>query len=313
MCIFALLMSISIVIPVYNEAAVIPELFRRTVKAMEAMNKEFEIIVVNDGSADDSLAELVACHREDKRFKVLDLSRNFGHQEAILAGLTFAQGDFIGIMDGDLQDPPELFADFYAKIQSGFDVVYAIRQQRKESWYKRMAYWLYYRLLTGIAEMEIPLDSGDFCMMRRHVLEAILKMPESSLFIRGLRYWVGFRQTGITYDRQERHLGETKYDLKRLFRLAYNGIFSFSDFPIKLLGRIGYFTILGSLLYAVFVLYKRLFWAEVPEGFTTLILAIFFFGGIQLVSMRILGEYVSRIYKETRKRPLFIVKEFIDS
>lgn len=306
-------MSISIVIPVYNEAALIPELFRRTVKAMETLHKEFEIIVVNDGSSDNSLAELIDCHREDKRFKVLDLSRNFGHQEAILAGLTFAQGDFIGIMDGDLQDPPELFADFYAKILSGFDVVYAVRQQRKESWYKRLAYWLYYRLLTGIAEMKIPLDSGDFCMMRRHVLDAILKMPESSLFIRGLRYWVGFRQAGITYDRQERHSGETKYDLRRLFRLAYNGIFSFSDFPIKLLGRIGYFTILGSLLYAVFVLYKRLFWGEVPEGFTTLILAIFFFGGIQLVSIRILGEYVSRIYKETRKRPLFIVKEYFDS
>lgn len=305
-------MSISIVIPVFNEAAVIPELFRRTMQAMESMKQEFEIIVVNDGSKDDSLAELLECHQQDKRFKVLDLSRNFGHQEAILAGLTFAQGDYIGIMDGDLQDPPELFADFYTKIQSGFDVVYAVRQQRKESWYKRLAYWLYYRLLTGIAEMEIPLDSGDFCMMRRHVLDAILKMPESSLFIRGLRYWVGFRQTGIPYDRQERHIGETKYDLKRLFRLAYNGIFSFSDFPIKLLGRLGYFTILGSILYAVFVLYKRLVWAEVPEGFTTLILAIFFFGGVQLVSMRILGEYVSRIYKETRKRPLYIVKEYFD-
>ncbi len=306
-------MSFSIVIPVFNEEAIIPELFRRTVRALETVTGDFEIIAVNDGSEDRSLEALLECHRLDKRFKVLDLSRNFGHQEAVLAGMTFASGELVGIMDGDLQDPPESFPVFYQKLQTGYDVVYAVRRQRKESWYKKAAYWLYYRILYGIAEMKIPLDSGDFCLMRRHVTEAILKMPESSLFIRGLRFWVGFRQAGVEYDRDERQAGDTKYDLRRLLRLGYNGIFSFSDFPIKLLGRIGYFTIAGSAVYAVFLLYKRLFWAEVPEGFTTLILAIFFFGGVQLVSMRILGEYVGRIYKETRKRPLFIVREYYDS
>lgn len=299
----------SLIIPVYNEEAIIPALFQRTVDALGLVTHDFEIICVNDGSRDGSMEKLLACHQKDPRFKVLELSRNFGHQSAILAGLNYAQGEFIGVMDGDLQDPPEAFLSFYEKMLEGYDVVYAVRKKRKEGWFKRVAYWLYYRLLIILADVRIPVDSGDFALMRRCVLDEILRMPEQSLFIRGLRYWVGFRQTGVEYERAERQAGEAKYNFRMLMRLAYNGIFSFSDFPIRLLGRIGYVTILLSLLYAVFLFYKRMFWGEVPQGFTSLILAIFFFGGIQLVSIRILGEYVSRIYDESRGRPLYIVRK----
>lgn len=300
---------ISLVIPVYNEEAMIEELYTRSMNALKNITDDFEIICVDDGSHDSTLEKLITCHQKDARFKVLELSRNFGHQPAVLAGLTHAKGDYIGVMDGDLQDPPEIFSEFYAKLREGYDVVYAVRKNRKESFIKRAAYWVFYRILISISNMKIPVDSGDFSMITRPVLDQMLKMPEQSLFLRGLRNWVGFKQVGVEYDRADRMAGETKYDLKRLFGLAYNGIFSFSDFPILLLGRIGMLTIITSITYAIYILAKRLIYAEVPEGFTTLILAIFFFGGVQLVSIRILGEYIHRTYDESRGRPLFIVKK----
>lgn len=300
---------ISIVIPVYNEEKGLPELFSRTAAALEALNPDFEVVCVDDGSGDRSLELLVGRHREDPRFKAIALSRNFGHQRAVLAGLAYARGNFVGVMDADLQDPPELFADFLKRMEEGFDVVYAVRKKRKEGWLRRIAYWVFYRILTQIADLRMPVDSGDFCLMRRQVLDEILRMPEQSLFLRGLRFWVGFRQTGFEYERPERFAGNTKYSLKHLLRLAYNGIFSFSDFPIRFLGRLGYFTIMASAGYTLFILSKKLIWGEIIEGFTTLILAIFFFGGVQLASIRILGEYISRIYDQSRARPLFIVRE----
>lgn len=300
---------ISIVVPVFNEEKGLQELFSRTALALERISPNFEVVCVDDGSRDGSLALLIAQHQKDPRFKAIALSRNFGHQRAVLAGLTYSRGAFIGVMDADLQDPPELFKDFHDKMEEGFDVVYAVRKNRKENRLKRSAYWMFYRLITNIADIRLPVDSGDFCLMKRQVLNEILRIPEQSLFLRGLRFWVGFRQAGFEYERAERFAGTTKYSLKRLLQLAYNGIFSFSDFPIRFLGRLGYSTIVISLMYTAFILSKKLIWGEIIEGFTTLILAIFFFGGVQLVSIRILGEYISRIYDQSRARPLFIVQE----
>lgn len=302
-------MLISLIVPIYNEELIVEELFQRAQSALEKITSDFEVILVNDGSTDKSLPLMLACRQKDDRFKVLDLSRNFGHQSAILAGLTYAKGEYVGIMDGDLQDPPELFARFYEKMQEGFDVVYAVRKKRKEGRLKKAAYWLYYRILTNIAGMRVPVDSGDFCLMRKRVVDEMLRLPEQSLFLRGLRFWVGFRQTGLAYERAERLAGEPKYNLRRLYRLATNGIYSFSDFPIRLMGQLGMLTVLITLSYSVYILSKKIIWGEIIEGFTTLILAIFFFGGVQLISIRILGEYVSRIYDQSRNRPLFIVRE----
>jgi dolichol-phosphate mannosyltransferase len=302
-------MQISLVIPVYNEELIIPALFERTREALTAFTEDFEVILVNDGSADRTLEHLLECRAKDARFKVLDLSRNFGHQSAILAGLSYAKGACIGIMDGDLQDPPELFARFYHKLEEGYDVVYAVRKKRKEGRFKRGAYWLYYRILANIAGMRFPVDSGDFSLMRKRVVDEMLRLPEQSLFIRGLRFWVGFRQTGLEYERDERLAGEPKYNLRRLYKLATNGIYSFSDFPIRLMGQMGSLTVFVTVSYSIYILSKKILWGEIPEGFTTLILAIFFFGGVQLISIRILGEYVSRIYDQSRNRPLFIVKD----
>jgi dolichol-phosphate mannosyltransferase len=303
-------MMISIVIPVFNEENNIQELFTRTVAALEAFTGDFEIICVDDGSKDNTFCLLLACNKADKRFKFISLSRNFGHQRAILAGLSHAKGDLIGIMDGDLQDPPELFEKFNDKIQQGYDVVYAVRTKRKENWFLKTAYWIFYRILSRVGETAIPIDSGDFSLFRREILDHILRMPEQSLYLRGLRSWVGFRQTAVEYERPERASGKPKFSFRELVRLASNGLFSFSNFPIKFLGRLGLVIIMISIIYGAIVLYKRIFYpAFIPEGFTTLILAILFFSGIQLISLRVLGEYIVRTYEESKKRPLFIVKE----
>ncbi|MFH2141954.1 MAG: glycosyltransferase family 2 protein [Bacteroidota bacterium] len=301
---------ISIVIPIYNEEENIQELYRRTIEALKSFTSDFEIICVDDGSKDNTYKKLLACNSIDNRFKIISLSRNFGHQRAILAGLSVTLGECIGIMDGDLQDPPELFQNFYEKIMEGFDVVYAVRKTRKESWFKKTAYWSFYRLLSAVSETKIPMDSGDFCLMKRVVLDQMLGMPEQSLFLRGLRSWVGYKQIAIEYDRDERKAGKPKFNLKRMFNLAYSGLFSFSNFPIKFLGRLGLTIILFSIIYGGIVIFKRIFYPDfIPEGFTTLILSILFLSGVQLISLRILGEYIVRTYDESKRRPLFIIKD----
>ncbi len=302
-------MQISIVIPVYNESEGIDELYRRTMTAISSFSDSFELICVDDGSEDTSLSQLIDYHKQDPRFKVISLSRNFGHQSAVLAGLSVAKGDYIGIMDGDLQDPPEIFERFYHKMKEGFDVVYAVRKKRKEGLVKKFAYWLYYRLLAKMSDTNIPLDSGDFCMMSRRVLDKMLTMQEQSLYLRGIRAWVGYPQAGLEYERAERFAGEPKYDFKQLFRLAYNGMFSFSSLPVRVMRRLGYFTLIFSFLYFLKILISYFLYNDAPQGFTTLALAIFFFSGVQLISIGVLGEYVYRTYNESRERPLFIIKD----
>lgn len=301
-------MLLSIVIPVYDEELIIDELFNRTTTALNRIGNDWEVICVNDGSKDATLGKLLRFNQQEPRWKVIDLSKNFGHQKAIWAGLNFASGDYIGIMDGDLQDPPEAFEIFLEELKNDFDVVYAVRTRRKENYLKRSAYWTFYRFIKNVLGIDIPINSGDFCLMCKTVVQQMISMPEQSLFVRGIRNWVGFRQKGIEYERNGRFAGKPKYSLRNLMKLAYNGIFSFSDVPIKFLGRLGLYIILASILYTVWIVTKKFLWGAVPEGFTTTILVILFFGGVQLITIRILGEYVHRIYDETRKRPLFIVR-----
>lgn len=300
---------LSIVIPVFNEEHIIDELYSRTAAALNGITQDWEVICVNDGSTDATLGKLLSLNEKDNRWKIIDLSRNFGQQRAIWAGLNHATGDYIGVMDADLQDAPQHFADFYEELKGDNDVVYAVRTGRKENRMKKVAYWTFYRLLKNVFEVNIPIDSGDFCLMRRAVVRHMLTMPEQSLFVRGIRNWVGFRQKGIRCERDARFAGSPKYSLRGLMKLAYNGIFSFSDFPLRFLGRLGLYIIICSIFYAAWILTKKFLWGAVPEGFTTIILVILFFGGVQLVTIRILGEYIHRIYDESRKRPLFIVRE----
>lgn len=300
-------MQISIVIPVLNEEEGIAELYAQTSAALNAISPEWEVICVNDGSTDGTLQQLLAVHEKDKRWKVLSLSKNFGHQPAIWAGLNHAQGEYIGIMDGDLQDDPAHFTRFKDALNNATDIVYAIRGKRTEGIFKRIAYRGYYRVLKNVFGVNVPLDSGDFCLMKKKVVAEMLTMPEHSLFIRGIRSWVGFNQRGMAVERNARYTGKPKYTTRKLLKLAYDGMYSFSDFPIKFLGRLGLLIILASFAYAVYILTKRLVWGHVPPGFTTLVIVILFFGGVQLVSVRILGEYLLRIFNESRNRPLYII------
>lgn len=303
-------MKISVIIPIYNEEEIIPVLFERVINAMRSWTEDFEIICVNDGSKDKSLALLVESHQKDSRWKVISLSRNFGHQAAFLAGLSHAKGDLIAMIDGDLQDPPELLVHFKNKIQEGFDVVFGVRKKRKEGFWKKLAYSVYYRILKNISQVPIPLDSGDFSMITRKVLDEMLSSQEHSLFIRGIRSWVGFRQFGYEYERDKRFGGETKYTLQKLFKLAYNGIFSFSTFPVKFLTTMGITVISIALIYSTYIIIAKLLYPEsIIQGFTTLAIAIFVFSGVQLIALGLIGEYVLRIYDETRNRPLFIIRE----
>jgi dolichol-phosphate mannosyltransferase len=304
---------ISVVVPLFNEEENIQHLFNRCSEALDVWTNNYEIICVNDGSKDNTLLLLKEIHQKDKRWKIISLSRNFGHQQAFLCGLSHAKGSYVAMIDGDLQDPPELLFDFYQKMNSGnFDVVYGVRQKRKEGFFKKFLYKSYYKILKKMASVEIPLDSGDFCLMKKVVVNNMLRMKEQSLFLRGIRSWVGFNQFGYEYERDARFGGEPKYTFKKLFQLAYNGIFSFSQLPVKILTTLGFWVVIVAVLYSFYALYVKITTPDVPQGFTTLAIAIFLFGGIQLLALGIIGEYVLRIYDETRNRPAFIEEEVIE-
>ena len=302
---------LSLVIPVFNEAEIIATLCSRMVSALAHLTDEYEVIFVNDGSTDSSLQLLGAVAARNKRFRVIDLARNFGHQTAITAGLQYALGAAVIIMDADLQDPPELIPHFVEKWKEGFEIVYAVRAKRKEGLLKRALYKVFYRTLQKLANIDIPLDSGDFGLIDRRVVDIINKMPECNRFIRGLRSWAGFRQTGIPYDRDARFSGVPKYSFSKLFKLALDGLFSFSTIPLRLATAMG-FIISGLSFLGIFLyLYRFLTTPRVP-GFTTLIIIVLFIGGVQLITVGILGEYIGRIYDETKQRPLFVVRETIN-
>jgi polyisoprenyl-phosphate glycosyltransferase len=300
---------VSVVIPVYNEADNIPILASRLTSILDTTALEYEIVFVDDGSCDTSAALLEALAAKDTRIVVVGLARNFGHQVAISAGLDHAQGRGVIVMDADLQDPPEVLPQFIAKWREGYDVVYAVREQRKEHWFKRNAYATFYRLLRCVASIEIPLDAGDFCIMDHRVVGLLRSMPERNRFIRGLRSWVGLRQTGLRYERQARHTGRPKYTFGRLILLAFDGLISFSHMPLRAIALLGLSVSLFSIVTAMFYTLKKLTAGINPPGFATLIVAIFFLAGVQLITIGVIGEYVGRIFEEVKQRPLYIVRQ----
>ena len=310
---------ISIVIPAYNEEDGIAEVYRRIVQSAATWTHDFEILVVDDGSRDRTLAicEEIGC--ADPRMKVLSLSRNFGHQAAVSAGLMHARGSIVAVMDADLQDPPEELFRFFEKIREGWDVVYAIRTKRKEGILKRVSYTAYYRILKRMAVLDIPLDAGDFCVMRGEVVDAINQLPERNRFVRGLRSWVGFRQTGLAYERQARFAGEPKYDLRRLIKLAIGGIVNFSYRPLQLIMFIGVILAAFCLLGAAFVVFQYITnWTIIgfnprnARGWTSTIFLILLLSSVNLTCMGILGEYIGRLFEEVKRRPVWIVKKRIN-
>jgi dolichol-phosphate mannosyltransferase len=304
--------EISLVIPLYNEVEVFNKLTQRIDAVLLTINVPIEVVLIDDGSKDNTASLIKEKCFSDSRYQGVLLSRNHGHQLALSAGLHCARGTkAIMVLDGDLQDPPELIKEFYQKFEEGYDVVFAIRTKRKEGPIKKVAYWMYYRLQKSISNFEIPIDSGDFGLMSRRVVDRLVSMPEQSRYLRGMRSWVGFKQIGIKYERDSRKEGESSYGLKQLFSLAFNGIFNFSEFPIQFITRLGISTILISLVYLFVTIYRKLFWGDVPIGFTALIMAIVLFSGVQLISIGIIGEYVVRIFFQVKNRPLYIISERI--
>ena len=279
---------------------------------MESTPLTIEVVLIDDGSRDHTPALMQQLALSDGRYHCVFLSRNYGHQMALTAGMAAARAtEALFIIDGDLQDPPELLTEFYQKYKEGYDVVYAVRKKRKESFFKRLAYSAFYRFMRSISYVEIPLDSGDFSLISRRVADVLNQMPEESRFIRGMRSWIGFRQIGVEYERDARVAGEPKYSFKMLRKLAYNGIFNFSEYPIKLVTRLGMITMGISGLYLVQTLIKKYFYGDVPQGFTATLFVITLFSGVQLIALGMIGEYVLRIFFQTKGRPLYVVREVI--
>jgi polyisoprenyl-phosphate glycosyltransferase len=298
----------SFVVPVYNEHETLPALYERLLFVLERLDGSAEVIFVDDGSDDESFDRIIEISLRDPRFKVLQLSRNFGHQTAITAGLDFARGNAIIVMDADLQDPPETVLMMAQRWREGFDVVYAVRRERPgENRFKRFTAARFYRLLRRLTNVEIPADVGDFRLVDRKALEAYKTMRENDRFVRGMFSWVGFKQTGITYDRGERFAGETKYPLRKMVNFAVDGIVSFSNAPLRLALALGFTVSITSFVYGFVAIFLKLSGAFTVPGWTSIIFVASFLGGVQLIVLGVVGEYVGRIYVETKRRPLYIV------
>jgi dolichol-phosphate mannosyltransferase len=300
--------ELSVVVPVFNEQENLPQLYQRLVATLDRVGLVYELILVDDGSRDQSMPIMHELAAADPRVTVIELARNFGHQVAISAGLDHARGHGVIVMDADLQDPPEVLPEFIAKWREGYEVVYAIREKRKENIFKRMAYAAFYRLLQRVAQVEIPLDAGDFCIMDRRIVDLLNGMPERSRFVRGIRSWVGFRQIGMPYERHARHAGRPKYTFTRLLYLALDGLVSFSFLPLRVITALGFVVSALSILLAMAYTIQKITIGLSPPGFATLTVAIFFLAGIQLVTIGVIGEYVGRIFEEVKRRPLYVVR-----
>jgi polyisoprenyl-phosphate glycosyltransferase len=304
--------QISIIVPLKNEAELFAELVDRLNKVIGQLGQSCEVVLVDDGSTDQTPMMMRQLALADNRYQSIFLSRNFGHQIGITAGLKYARGTKgVMIMDGDLQDPPELITSFLAAHEEGYEVVYSVRKNRKESYLRRLSYKLYYRLFKAISNTPAPLDSGDFAFLGRRVVDILNVMPEEQRYLRGMRSWVGFSQKGIVYERSKRNGGKSKYPLSRLLKLAYMGIFNFSELPVKFISILGMVSTAGGILYFILTILRKFFWGDVPSGFTALIGAIVIFSGVQLISIGILGEYILRIFYQVKQRPLFLVRERI--
>jgi glycosyltransferase involved in cell wall biosynthesis len=303
-------MKISVVIPFYNEEANIDQLFKRLETITDSLDIEYEIICVNDGSKDNTLEYLIQHHTRNPVIKVVSLSRNFGKEIALTAGLDYTTGDAVIPIDADLQDPPELIEQLIAKWQEGYDVVYATRGYRwGESWLKRFTANNFYGVMERFSNIPIPRNTGDFRLMDRRVVEAIKKLPERTRFMKGLFSWVGYRQTAIIYDRYPRYKGLTKWNYWSLWNFAIDGITSFSSLPLRMWTYIGCFISLVAFLYAAYLMIRTLIFGIDVPGYASLMVTILFVGGIQLINLGIIGEYIGRIYEEVKGRPLYLVRD----
>lgn len=307
-------LRLSVAIPVHNEESVLPELLQRLTKVISGLGGgPHEVVFVDDGSTDSTFTVLEEAAKRDSQIVAVSLSRNFGHQAAVSAALDHVSGNATIVMDGDLQDVPEVIPQFVEKFHEGYDVVYAQRIRRKEPWALRLCYFLFYRLMASLSDTRLPLDSGDFGLMSKRVVDLVRKMPEHHRYLRGIRSWVGFNQVGIPVERAKRHSGQSKYSLLRLVRLAADGIFAFSIVPIRAAALAGAVVMFLSLIYIGYAIYVKLFLHASPQGFTALIVAVTFFSGIVLFFLGVIGEYVGRIYEETKSRPQYIVSRIARS
>ena len=301
---------LSVIVPIFNEEEVLEALHQRLTAMAVGLEVSYELVFVNDGSRDRSLQWLKQFAATDPHVRVLDFSRNFGHQIAITAGMDYAQGEAVVVIDADLQDPPELIGLMLDKWREGYDVVYAVREKREgDTFFKRATAALFYRLLKRITNVDIPLDTGDFRLMSRRAIEAMRLFNERNRFVRGLVSWIGFRQTGVRFVRAERFAGETKYPLKKMLRFAVDGIVSFSFIPLQLATFFGFLASGMSFVGILWVVYLRLFTSETITGWASMMVIMLFLGGVQLLTLGIVGEYIGRIYDEVKRRPLYLVQE----
>ena len=299
----------SIIIPILNEENTLPILYGRLKEVLENFKENYDIIFINDGSTDNSLNIILGICQKDKNVKLIDFSRNFGHQMAITAGLEHAEGDAVIIMDGDLQDPPEVLPKFIEKWKEGWEVVYAIRKNRKENVIKKTAYNLFYKLLKVISYVNIPLDSGDFSLIDRRIVDILLTLPERNRFVRGLRTWVGFKQIGVEYNRNERYAGIPKYNFRKLLNLAYDGLVSFSYAPLRFATNFGFLIAFLAFSGILIVIFLKLFSDIKVAGWASQVTIILFIGGVQLITIGIIGEYIGKILDEVKQRPKYLIKQ----
>ncbi len=303
--------DLSVVVPLFNEELNVGTLHGRLTAALEALGRPYEIVFVDDGSRDGTPERIDAARETDAHLSIVHLSRNFGHQAAVSAGLEHARGRAVVVMDGDLQDPPELLPQLVERWRAGADVVYAVRRKRKEHSLKRACYYAFYRLLGAISDLHIPLDSGDFCLMDRKVVDALNALPERMRFVRGLRSFVGFRQAGVEYERSAREAGDPKYTFRKLVGLAADGLVSFSGYPLRLVTQIGLATVAVTAVVGVWVVVDALMNATAPRGWASTMVVVLFMGSVQLISLGIIGEYIRLIFLEAKRRPTYIARDYL--
>jgi dolichol-phosphate mannosyltransferase len=303
---------VTIAIPIHNEEQVLPALFERVLAVLDATpGGPHELLLIDDGSRDGSLRLMEAAARRDPRIRVVVLSRNFGHQAAVSAAYDHALGDAMMVMDGDLQDPPEALPVLLARLDEGYDVVYVRRTRRKEAWWLRVSYHIAYRMIARLSRLALPVDAGDFALLSRRAIDAVRALPERQRYLRGLRSWVGFRQTGEAIERSARAAGESKYNLSRLIGLALDGAFAFSTAPLRFIGVLGACVLVSSVLFSIYAVYARIVLGQSPAGFTALTVLGTMMGSMVLISLWIIGEYLGRVYEEVKRRPVYLVDRIV--